>query len=364
MTDRGSRPQPTERSFITSACFPSTRYQGSKAKLVDWIWSQLAALTREGLAFDTCLDAFGGTGAVAYRLKQAGKTVTYNDLLRFNHQFGLALIENGQVRLSEEEVEWLLRAHPQVAYPRLIQDTFAGIYFTDRENAWLDRTVANIRSLEEPFKAALAFFALAQSCIIKRPYNLFHRKNLYMRLARVERSFGNKATWDAPFEHWFRTFVQQANDAIFDNGQPNRALNNDACEVPGRYDLVYIDTPYISHKGIGVDYRDFYHFLEGLTIYDQWASQIDRRSRHLRLEREPNEWTDRQRVHAAFQRLFDRFRESILVVSYRSDGIPSEDELASMLRQVKRNVRVEHFGQYKYVLSTNAQSKEILLIGS
>ena len=63
-----------------TAEFPSTRYQGSKAKLVDWIWEQIADLD-----FTTCLDAFGGTGAVAYRLKQAGKRVTYNDLLRFNY---------------------------------------------------------------------------------------------------------------------------------------------------------------------------------------------------------------------------------------------------------------------------------------
>jgi len=31
-------------------------------------------------------------------------------------------------------------------------------------------------------------------------------------------------------------------------------------------DLVYIDTPYISAKGIGVNYFDFYHFLEGIVF--------------------------------------------------------------------------------------------------
>ncbi|HEY4689796.1 MAG TPA: hypothetical protein VIK33_10820 [Anaerolineae bacterium] len=47
-----------------------------------------------------------------------------------------------------------------------------------------------------------------------------------------------------------------------------------------------------------------------------------------------------------------------------SDGIPSESELASLLKRYKRHVRVEHFGQYKYVLSTNSESSEILLIGA
>jgi adenine-specific DNA-methyltransferase len=63
---------------VISSKFPSTRYQGSKAKLTGWIWENLKAFN-----FATCLDAFGGTGAVAYRLKQEGKQVTYNDLLRF-----------------------------------------------------------------------------------------------------------------------------------------------------------------------------------------------------------------------------------------------------------------------------------------
>ena len=198
-----------------TAEFPSTRYQGSKVKLVDWIWTQIGDLD-----FTTCLDAFGGTGAVAYRLKQAGKQVTYNDWLKFNYYFGLVLIENDQTHLDSDEVNWLLgKYNSQITYPRLIRDNFHDIYFTDEENAWLDQTITNIRQLTDPYKFALAFFALAQACIIKRPYNLFHRKNLYIRQAEVERSFGNKTTWDKPFEEWFRTFATEANQAVFDKAQ-------------------------------------------------------------------------------------------------------------------------------------------------
>jgi adenine-specific DNA-methyltransferase len=342
-----------------TAEFPSTRYQGSKAKLVQWIGDQVADLD-----FSTCLDAFGGTGAVAYRLKQEGKVVTYNDLLRFNYYIGLALVENNQVTLSPEEVEWLLSRHPEIVYPSFVQDNFADIYFTDDENAWIDQTITNIRQLDNPYKFALAFFALCQACIIKRPYNLFHRKNFYIRLAEVDRTFGNKTTWDRPSEEWFRAFVEEANRAVFDNGQRNRVLSLDAVDVPGEYDLVYIDPPYISHRGVAVDYWDFYHFLEGLTMYDEWGQHLDRRSKHRRLKPRPSEWTDKNRIRAAFDCLFKRYQDSIIVVSYRSDGIPSESELVSLLKQYKRNVRVEHFGQYKYVLSTNSESGEILLIGT
>jgi len=342
-----------------TARFPSTRYQGSKAKLSEWIWGQLA-----GLDFTYCLDAFGGTGAIAYQLKQEGKRVTYNDLLRFNYYFGVALIENDHVRLSKEDVDWLLTTHPGVTYPNIVQENFHDVYYTAEENAWVDQTITNIRLLADPYKYALAFFALCQACIIKRPYNLFHRKNLYIRFADVERSFGNKTTWDRPFDEWFRIFVEEANQAVFDNGQVNSALNMDAVDAPGDYDLVYIDTPYISKRGSTVDYFGFYHFLEGLSLYDGWGELIDYGSKHRRLKPRSNDWTDKNRIHAAFDRVFDRFRESILVVSYRSDGIPSEPELISLLKKYKSHVHVEHYGSYKYVLSTNSESREILLIGT
>lgn len=341
------------------ASFPATRYQGSKSKLIDWIWSHIAELD-----FTTCLDAFGGTGSVAYHLKRQSKDVTYNDILRFNYFFGLALIENDSTVLADEEVDWLLQRHENINYPTFVEANFSGIYFSDEENAWIDQTITNIRQLSNPYKFALAFFALCQACIIKRPFNLFHRRNLYIRFADVERSFGNKTTWDRAFSEWFRDFVAEANRAVWDNGKRNRATCFDAMTVSGEYDLVYIDTPYISQRGTPVDYLDFYHFLEGLTIYDEWHAAIDLKSKHRRLKPQRNPWTDRTLIHGAFDSLFKKYRESIIVVSYRSDGIPSENQLISLLEKHKSKVRVERFGQYKYVLSKNTDSEELLLIGT
>lgn len=339
--------------------FPSTRYQGSKAKLVDWIWEQIS-----NLEFKTCLDAFGGTGAIAYRLKQQGKQVVYNDLLRFNYYIGLALIENKDIILLPNEVDWILSKHSDIQYYHFVQNNFHDIYFTDEENEFIDRVITNIQQLDNCYKFSLAFFSLCQACIIKRPYNLFHRKNLYIRFADVKRSFGNKTTWDRPFEEWFRIFVEEANQAVFDNAMSNRSTNFNAIDVPGKFDLVYIDTPYISKKAISVDYLDFYHFLEGLALYLDWDKHLDRNSKHHRFKPIPNEWTDKKKIQLAFDQLFNKYRDCITVVSYRSDGIPSEEELAILLGKYKSNIRIEHFGQYKYVLSKNGDSKEILMIGT
>jgi len=347
--------QPTLPS-LNIPVFPSTRYQGSKLKLLDWIWANI-----QDLSFDTALDAFGGTGCVSHLLKSKGKQVAYNDILRFNHIIGLALIENDATTLSEEDVAFLLTRHEDTRYPTFIQDTFHDIYFTDDENRWLDMVITNIGNLDDGYKQAIAYFALFQSCIIKRPYNLFHRRNLYMRTSDVQRSFGNKTTWDTPFEVWFRQFVAEANSSIFSNGRHNVAINCDAFEIPGQYDLVYIDTPYISDRGVGVDYFHFYHFLEGIVDYDNWVHRIDYRSKHRKLKQKKSAWTDKNRIHDAFDRLFEKFQDSILVVSYRDQGIPSPNELIALLKKHKGNVVEINGTEYKYVLS-NGNSRELLFI--
>ena len=339
------------------AIFPSTRFQGSKLKIVDWIWGAL-----KDLKFNTVLDAFGGTGSVAHILKSNYKQVTYNDILKFNWYIGTALIENSKVQLSEKDVKFILKEHNNINYPTFVYDTFKNIYFTDEENKWIDIVVTNIHLLKGLYKKALAYFALIQACIIKRPYNLFHRKNLYIRLSDVERNFGNKATWDTPFEVHFRNFVEEANRAIFCNGKHNKALNMDIFDLQGDYDLVYIDTPYISQKGVGVDYFGFYHFLEGLVNYSKWAEMIDYKTKHKRLKGNGSVWADKNKILPAFERLFEKFKDSIMVISYRSDGVPSIEDLINMLKKYKANVKELKRKNYKYVLSTN-NSEEVLLIG-
>jgi SOS regulatory protein LexA len=338
--------------------FPSTRFQGSKAKLTEKIWERI-----KDIKFETVLDLFGGTGAVGYMLKTKGKQVVYNDYLYFNYLSGLAIIENPKTKLSEEDVDFILSIHSNIEYPDFIQKTFKDIYFTDQENKWLDIVSTNIRQIKDVYKQAIAYFALFQACTIKRPYNLFHRKNLYVRLANVERSFGNKTTWDKPFGDHFMSFVKEANEAVFDNGKVNKALNEDVFNLDTKADLIYIDTPYISQKGVGVDYINFYHFLEGLSDYQNWYKYVDYSSKHRKFKNKKSEWSDKKLITEAFDRLFRKFKDSILVVSYRSDGIPSPEYLAKLMSKYKKNVCEAFRSDYKYALSKNGDSKEILLIG-
>ena len=340
----------------TFGVFPSTRYQGSKNKILDWIY-----YATENLTFNTVLDAFGGTGSVGYMFKQKGKHIFYNDYLKFNYIIGLALIENNKILLDDPDINFVLERHDKINYPTFIFDTFQDIYFTDEENLWLDQVITNIHHMNNKYKQALAFFSLFQACIIKRPYNLFHRKNLYVRMAKVKRSFGNKKTWDTPFEKYFVRFAREANNAILDNKKSNIAFQGNIFDwnyVPP--DLVYIDTPYISVRGNGVDYLDFYHFLEGMVQYSEWAELIDYKSKHKKIKSRKSEWSQKEEIYCAFESLFEKFKSSILVISYRDDGIPTIGELIGMLKEIGKKVEIKKIN-YKYVLS-NEKSKEVLII--
>ena len=336
---------------------PRTRYQGSKYKLLPWLWHHMA-----DLPFTSVLDAFGGTGSVSYMLKLHGKSVTYNDYLRSNYHIGRALIANPGVRFPDQLIGAIDSRSPTHAYASLIFENYHDIYFTDSENAWLDIAVQNIRAFDNPWHCSLAYYALFQAWIVKRPYNLFHRKNLYMRTAHVKRSFGNKATWDKPFPDHLRSFVRTLNGSTFASPAPCTATCCDARRVPGDFDLVYIDSPYINAKGTGVDYFAFYHFLEGLSEYDDWHRRIDWRKKHRPMAGPVSPWSDRRTDSSRVRQLFEPYADSIIVVSYRSDGIPSLTDLTQLLREFKTDVRVHRAGSYQYALSTNRQSEEIVIV--
>lgn len=325
--------------------------------MVDWIWSQI-----EGLDFDAFLDAFGGTGVVGYCAKRHGKCVTYNDVLKFNYQIGLSLIENSSVQLSNADVSFLLCEH-DVDYPTFIQDTFEGIFYADDENKWLDMVTTNIKMLDNKYKRALAFAALGQACLVKRPFNLFHRRNLYFRLNNsIERSFHNDTTWNKSFEEHFKKFVSEYNSLVFTNWRCNDAYNFDVFDLDFvDADMVYLDPPYIPLNGEIPDYHLYYHFLEGLVNYDKWRQMINPNSDIKAISYPKSPWTDKSKVHGAFDRLFRVFRYAkFIVVSYRSDGVPSLEEIYNTLKTYKEHVELKR-KWFQYVLSKR-QTEELLFI--
>ncbi|GAA0266820.1 DNA adenine methylase [Halobacterium noricense] len=340
--------------------FPSTRYQGCKRQIIDELWDIISDIEHDSL-----LDLFGGTGVVSYKAKSAGKRVLYNDVLSFNGRVGKALIENSKIRLTPQDVDNLLTFDLD-SYPSFIEDEFEGIYFTDEENRWLDRMRKNITvKLDNRYKKAIAFAAVGQACLTKRPYALFHRANLYMRQNDVERSFGNKTTWERPFEHYFRKFVIEYNRGIFNNYRENRAFSRDATswDYP-QTDLVYLDPPYYAKdKSNPVsDYHLYYHFLEGYIKYAEWPSMIDRSVKTKKIEYDRSPWNDPDLIYDVFERIFRECSDRKIVLSYNTESAPTPDEIQTLLSKYKEQVKVVDI-QHKYSLNASDSIQELVFVG-
>lgn len=346
---------------------PTTRYQGSKRSILPWL-----SETFNKLSFETVLDGFGGTGSVSYLLKSMKKQVCFNDFLLSNYYIGLALIENSHLILSKDDLDFILRKN-EFYYPSFIEDNFGGVYYLDHENRWLDTVVHNIMMLSEKYegetlrmKRAIAFFALFQACLCKRPFNLFHRKNLNLRLANVTRRFGNKTTWDTDFEKLFLRFNEELSSKIFSNGQVNRAECSDVHKFKeANFDLVYFDPPYTRPNGKAPqDYFSLYHFLEGLVDYENWSNKIDLATRNKCLFKGVNMW-DSNPVEKNFDQLFRKFQDSIILVSYGEPGYPPINKIKELLLQYKSQVEVKRTN-YKYKLNrkNGEDMYEVLIIGN
>lgn len=344
---------------------PVTRYYGSKRKLVDKIWNEIELL---GLEFDSVLDVFGGTAIFSYFAKKKGKRVIYNDIFKFNSLIGRKLIEQTSNELTYEEAVSLLRPREGVNYRTVIQDNFKGIYFTQDENEQIDIYLQNVEHLDNENKRLSAYYLIFQACIIKRPYNLFHRNNLNMRTNYNGGNFGNKKTWERSFEELFDRFILELDEFTFDNGLNNISVNFSALNCNETADLIYIDPPYFNNKGHHTTYHSKYHFLEGLVNYNEIESNIDTAKKNKEIGiNKCDEFESKETFLENLEQLILMHQNSNIVISYRNNGVPTIQQIGDLIvrcRPFNQYYTID-LGSYGYALNkTNDVNNEFLIISS
>lgn len=310
--------------------FPSTRFMGSKYSLLPFIWDCL-----KHLDFKSVLDLFSGSGCVSYMFKQQGKQVYSNDFLSFCYHFTKSLVENNATVLTPSDVEFLLTNNqPNGSF---IAKTFKGLYFTDEENDFLDRMRTNIELLDSPLKKSLALAALTRACLKKRPRGVFTYVGFKYDDGRRDLKISLK-------DHFVNN-IQAFNQAVFSNSLRNRAFNKNSLELDVDVDLVYLDPPYYSRRSDN-EYTRRYHFVEGLCR--KWEGlDIQWKTKTKKFKKYETPFGSSNTVYGAFESIFDRYRNSIIVVSYSSNSLPNKNELASMLKKFKKRVEVHQIG-HKY----------------
>ena len=203
-----------------------------------------------------------------------------------------------------------------------------------------------------------------QTCLIKRPFNLFHRRNLNLRINHSESSFGNYVTWEKSFEQLFKQFVNELNTYQFEQLKNVKISNLDALDCDICYDLVYIDPPYFNN-GTPISYHSRYHFLEGLMHYNDIEENINREKANLEIGLNcESEFEDKASFSQNLRKLFARYHKSVLVLSYTTNGYPSIDDLVCIMKEFKDHVKVVSLGKKPFALNrSNEGREEVLVIG-
>ena len=333
--------------------YPPTRFMGSKSKLLPDIWSIASQFD-----FDTAVDLFSGSGIVGYMFKTNGKTVISNDYMFMSSTFSKAMIENNTITLTPEKMKALLIPYKKV--DNFVANTFKGLYYSDADNVLIDTIRGNIADLSNEYERAIAMTALIRACTKKRPRGIF----TYVG----ERYDDGRKDLQMTLEEQFFSAVAAVNKAIFDNGKNNRSINGDAMSLrlaaPG---LVYIDPPYYSPLSDN-EYVRRYHFVEGLAR--GWKGvEIQENTQTKKFKSYPTPFSTRKGASEAFDLLFKHFADSVLLVSYSSNSLPTQDEMLSIMAKYKKHVEVipidykYSFGNQRDAATNRNQVQEFLFVG-
>ncbi len=322
------------------SAYPPTRFMGSKSKLLSEIWSVASQFK-----VNTVVDLFSGSGIVGYMFKAQGKAVVSNDYMAMSAMFTKAMVENNSVTLPLEEAKELLVTHKESDH--FVASTFKGLYYTDEENDLIDTLRTNFAAIKDQYKHAIAMSALIRACMKKRPRGIFTytgqryndgRKDLQKTLAQQ-----------------FLDAVEAVNKAVFDNGQINRSKQGDAMDLMiEQADMVYIDPPYYSPLSDNEFVRR-YHFVEGLAR-DWKGVEIQQHTQTKKFKSYPTPFATRKGASDAFDHLFRKFANSILIVSYSSNSLPTQDEMVAIMAKYKEHVEVIPVN-YKYSFGNQSEAK-------
>ena len=162
--------------------------------------------------------------------------------------------------------------------------------------------------------------------------------------------------------------VKAVNGSVFDNGKTNRSVWGNALDLTEvAADLVYMDPPYYTPKSDN-EYVRRYHFLEGLARdWNDVQIQTDTKTKKFRSY--PTPFATRDGAVDAFTALFKRYANSIIIVSYSSNSLPTKDEMVSLMSKYKNHVDVVPI-DYRYNFGNRSDGcvkrqnvKEYLFIG-
>lgn len=335
--------------------FPEPQYLGAKYIHRGWIAKYIPEKV------NVVLDAFSGSQSIAYMFKQLGKQTYTNDFLNFNHQIGLALVENGTEKLNENDIKLLFSENPDQQLFNLFESLFTNLFFTLEDVRFIDSYRGNVELLTSPYKRALAISVLNRCMTRKVTMGHFAHTQALTYAANPERVKRNRSLV-RPIKDIYRDILPLYNDAIFDNQKNNKSFNKNILDLLPTLtdvDLVYFDPPYCNSHA---DYQSFYHLLETYTEYWKDKQFINGTKRY-----EPKLYSGFDKKNEAIENLKKMFCSAqhipYWLVSYNDRSYPDIDTMIALISPY-RDVKIERKPYYtgRGGKGSVAGSSEILFI--
>lgn len=328
--------------------YPKINYIGNKDKLVNWIIDNLP------LKKGKVLDLFSGGNSVAYALKEKDYTVYSNDALYSNFVISKAIIENKNIKLSEEIFNTkVTEAQINKKYKEI--SFLSNRLYYDEEVRELAKFFVISEKIENEYEKYMFLALIRRAMIRKLPYSRMNVPwNQIQKLRDEDYSYEKykrrRAYHNFTFERHIKDNLVNYNNAVFDNKKDNKSFNCDSFEMidnlKEKVDIIYMDPPYPATMN---KYGDFYGLYDKAVKHE--ISYVN--------------FSENNMFLSNLEKLIEKCIEKTkyIVISESNKTKPTVKELGAMLSKYG-TVKVyskEH--QYKVTGSINKnQTVEMLIV--
>lgn len=319
----------------------TTRYLGSKLKLLDWIWAESEPYLKKHNV-ERIVDAFAGTNIVSYMFKQKGFETISNDFLLFNYHMANGVIQNNHSKLSQEEINFLY--NPDKSPNNFIEREYTDLFFPREDTIFLDNLYHSINLLDCDYKKSIAFAAASQAILKKAPYGRFTTTTMT--------NIGKKTMLE-----YFQTVLEQFNELVIDNGKENEAHMEDSISFMDGVNAqaVYFDPPY-GGKSFS-KYEHFYNFVEVYVNYWEHEPKVGK-LKQVKKKESPFSYGKNHK-----QCLHDLLKNSehipLWIFSYNNNGGIPIEQLQEMISEFKGNIHIKEV-DYEYANKLRSYSEYLI----
>lgn len=334
------------------------RYIGSKKRLLNFIEEVINKYKIEKNVF---ADVFGGTGAVGIWAKNYGYKVISNDLLYFSY-----LIQSLNIKYNSyplfNGLNFLSSKEPKDRVTELIN------FLNDKEK----KKVGFITKNYSPYKNGDRKYFSEENAkridfireeiedwyvnkkIILEEYNFL----LAILVESVPFISNISGVYGAYLKNWDKRALKDIElkvPEIKSNNKNNEIYNVDANELIKSIesDVLYLDPPYNARQ-----YVSNYHLLETIALGDNpeikgktglRSNDFDKKSKYC----------SKREVLKAFENLVMNCKTKLIVLSYNSEGLMTEEEIVSILS--KRGLVEVHKLEYRRFQSDSVKENRKIL---